>query len=272
MHRIDHATAAPGNLFTEGNPATSTPATAVTDDWLNDVQENISEVIEAAGIVLSKGNYLQLLEALEQTRLKSAGQVALTGTTTLTGASCGKQVMLGGVSNYVVTLPLASACAVGSRIQFMSLTSVGVTIQRQGTDQIGVNTATVTAINMLAGDTLTLESNGVNWYAVEGSAHLGSTAVFSASFAANGYQKLPSGLIVQWTAGSNVAAAGNQTITLPITYPNAHLRTFVSNLYASSAQNGGYGFISATASQVTVARNNADNGNGVTPLILSFGY
>lgn len=64
MHRIDHATAAPGNLFTEGNPATATPATTVTDDWLNDVQENVCEVIEYAGLALVKGTATQLRDAI----------------------------------------------------------------------------------------------------------------------------------------------------------------------------------------------------------------
>ena len=64
MHRIDHATAAPGELFTEGNPATATPATIVTHDWLNDVQENICGVVEAAGTTLAKGDYSQLSSAI----------------------------------------------------------------------------------------------------------------------------------------------------------------------------------------------------------------
>lgn len=95
---------------------------------------------------------------------------------------------------------------------------------------------------------------------------------FSALKASNGYQKLPSGVIVQWASGVDQGAAGNQTITLPVAFPNGHLKTLVSNLYLSGAQNGGYGFISATTSQVTVARNNVDNGNGVTPLIISIGH
>lgn len=64
MHRIDGAGAAPGNLFTEGNPTAGTPATVVTDDWLNAVQEEISTVVEAAGIALSKPSNNQLLAAL----------------------------------------------------------------------------------------------------------------------------------------------------------------------------------------------------------------
>lgn len=63
MHRIDGAGATLDNKFTQGNPATATPATTVTDAWLNDMQEEIASVPEAVGIPLAKGQ-LQLLRAL----------------------------------------------------------------------------------------------------------------------------------------------------------------------------------------------------------------
>jgi hypothetical protein len=63
MHRIDSDGATVDNQFTEGNPATGTPATQVSDDWLNDVQENICEVIEDAGLTLAKGDHSQLKTA-----------------------------------------------------------------------------------------------------------------------------------------------------------------------------------------------------------------
>lgn len=65
MHRIDDATAAPGNLFTEAGPGNIPPATRVSDDWLNDVQENICQAIEGAGIALVKGDYTQLLQVIK---------------------------------------------------------------------------------------------------------------------------------------------------------------------------------------------------------------
>lgn len=63
MHRID----SPGNannLFTEGNPSLGVPATEVSDDWLNDVQEELANLIENQGIVLQKGNQNQLEQAI----------------------------------------------------------------------------------------------------------------------------------------------------------------------------------------------------------------
>lgn len=45
-------------------------------------------------------------------------------------------------------------------------------------------------------------------------------ASFAASFADNGYQKLPSGLIIQW-GKNNAAADTTTTVTLPLSFPNA---------------------------------------------------
>ena len=65
MHRIDGASATADHKFTEGSPSGGIPATVVTDDWLNDVQENICKVIEGASIALVKGNPDQLLLAIQ---------------------------------------------------------------------------------------------------------------------------------------------------------------------------------------------------------------
>lgn len=64
MHRIDGPTAAPGGLWTEGDPGVGTPATIVSATWMNDTQENLMAVLAAAAITPVKGNYLQLLEAI----------------------------------------------------------------------------------------------------------------------------------------------------------------------------------------------------------------
>ena len=60
MHRIDGPGATIGNLFTEGNPSLGIPATVVTDDWANDVQEELANFIESQGIALVKGDQDQL--------------------------------------------------------------------------------------------------------------------------------------------------------------------------------------------------------------------
>jgi hypothetical protein len=65
MHRIDGAGATIDGQWTEGNPSTGTPATEVTADWLNAVQNEIENVIvTGAGIPLNKATNTQLLAAI----------------------------------------------------------------------------------------------------------------------------------------------------------------------------------------------------------------
>ncbi|HDR8928315.1 TPA: hypothetical protein QDB26_005341 [Burkholderia vietnamiensis] len=76
MYRIDDATAAtslpapeaagPEGYFTEGNPATGTPATKVRGSWMNMIQEELCAILAAAGIARSKTSYNQVNAALQK--------------------------------------------------------------------------------------------------------------------------------------------------------------------------------------------------------------
>jgi hypothetical protein len=63
VHKITGAGATAENEFTEGNPGTGTPATVVTDDWMNMVQRELIALAVAAGITPTLGDDDQLLEA-----------------------------------------------------------------------------------------------------------------------------------------------------------------------------------------------------------------
>ncbi len=63
MHMIDDQSAAPGGLFTEGDPVNGVPGTLVTADWLNAIQLELSNFIAGAGIALDKADNTQLLAA-----------------------------------------------------------------------------------------------------------------------------------------------------------------------------------------------------------------
>ena len=64
MHRIDTSTATPDNRFTEGDPAIPLPATVVSADWLNAVQEELVAVVTGAGLELDKAENDQLRQAI----------------------------------------------------------------------------------------------------------------------------------------------------------------------------------------------------------------
>lgn len=83
MHRIDGAGATVDNKFTEGDPAGGVQATVVTDDWLNDVQENLMAVLAAAGVPPTKGRANDLLDAVKG-RLINVQKFSTAGTYTYT--------------------------------------------------------------------------------------------------------------------------------------------------------------------------------------------
>lgn len=70
MHRIDgdgfeaDKNGAGKDGFTNGNPLTDVEATSITEDWLNDVQEELCSAIEGAGASLVKGTQNQLRQVL----------------------------------------------------------------------------------------------------------------------------------------------------------------------------------------------------------------
>lgn len=74
MHRIDGPGATPTNRFTEGDPVGGVDATTVTDDWLNDVQEELITLLTTAGITPVKGTQNQVLAAINAIILAVFGQ------------------------------------------------------------------------------------------------------------------------------------------------------------------------------------------------------
>lgn len=71
------------------------------------------------------------------------------------------------------------------------------------------------------------------------------------SLSANGYQKLPGGLILQW--GGGTISSASEVINFPVSYPNSHLRTVVVSHDNSNVRIVAFG--SATLSQLTVISN-----------------
>lgn len=64
MHRIDTSTATSDGKFTEGDPTVPVPATTVSADWLNAVQEELVAAIASAGLEPDKSDNTQLRQAI----------------------------------------------------------------------------------------------------------------------------------------------------------------------------------------------------------------
>lgn len=90
---------------------------------------------------------------------------------------------------------------------------------------------------------------------------------FGASLSTNGYQKLPSGLIIQWGTGTTVPANGTSTTTFPIAFPN-------SCFYVTCIGQGYSQGIPEVVSKTTTSAvfGTGSNAQLTTPLFFAIGY
>lgn len=139
-----------------------------------------------------------------------------TANTTLTAAHTGGEIWVS-AAGLTLTLPLAATCPAGTMLYFYG-NSAGMTLVRQGSDSIlngelgGGGALTVPAQGRVG-----LCSNGGSaWYTVDGATALGGSTEFKSVRSAVGYQKLPSGLILQW--GASNPSSGVANITFPTAF------------------------------------------------------
>lgn len=171
------------------------------------------------------------MAALTRMGMQSSGFALVSSNTTLTNAVVGGTVQVSNNTGPVtLTLPLTTgiAPAVG-RIEFVNSGVYPVTLIAQGADRLSHINATTPSggIVLLPGDNLTVVCQGAGiWLAVGGSAELALSALFAGSIQNNGYQKLPSGFIIQWGLTNTAVAANTATaisFTFPVAFPNACL-------------------------------------------------
>lgn len=153
-------------------------------------------------------------------------------------------------------LPLISSVLEGAKFTFLATVN-SVVISRSGSDSLLVGSATANTLTLNNGDTATFIKVGTFWTLMTGTAAgRGSTGDFGKSLASSGYQRLPSGLILQWgaadTSGSTVTA------TFPIAFPNACLRAVATHGSSSGAAAVSTGNLTTT----TVVLNMAAGSNG----------
>ena len=301
MYYIDGPGATPDHKFTDGDPAAGVAPTTVTDDFMNDVQQEILNVMAAAGIVPAKNTQDQLLKAIQgagangilvtppqfDNSRKAAttewvnralgsyrGGLLINANTVLTAGEVGKTIELYGATTFTITLPPTAGLAPqgGAAFRFVNLAPVGVTISCQGADSFPNFASPKSSIILLPGDTF--EVQGFNgWVITGGSFNLVNSNQFAKLAAPSGYQKLPGGMIIQWTQANFPSAALNQPVALPISYPAAHLGCLVTNtgsaIYDKSATPFAAG-LPTSANTVSVQSNYSNSASAVQ--IWSWGF
>lgn len=284
MRRIDTATKAVDLFgagkhgFKNGDPALAILATKLNAEFFNAMQEELAGIVEAAGLALSGGDNTQLLQALRaagvfqtqaqfdfttkaattafvQRALGSfSGIASIASNTALTAAFVGCRVNVS--PGVTATLPPASGVAMGAAILFAG---DGIFTPAAGDTLYDLTGVAVSNTNIgygvgLADFTHVIRTSSSSWQVFGGAGSLKFSPAFQKSFVANGYQKLPSGLIVQWGTGTT-SGAGVATVTYPVAFPTACLNLACSARRASALSNsvGSNGTFGASSSTVYAA-------------------
>ncbi|WP_176042688.1 gp53-like domain-containing protein [Burkholderia stabilis] len=124
------------------------------------------------------------------------------------------------VTNGSFSLPSLSSVTPGAVVEVL-VTVANVTLSRTGSDGILLGSSTVPSLVMNNGETAKFVAFDSFWVVMSGSASLRANyGDFNSQLAANGYQKLPSGLLVQWGI-VNVPAGATFTYNFPLAYSAA---------------------------------------------------
>lgn len=231
--------------FADEDPVAGKPGSLIPAAWGNGVTQEILGVVQAAGMTPSEASNNQLLGALRSATLfntapqfdsgrsaatsefvqRALGNYAsargISAATQLTLSDVGCSIGLGGTTAYTVTLPDTASVPSGATISLHCRNVAGVTVASKTGTQISPQGAYLGSITMYAGESATFVRESGVWV-VYGTAALKYSAAYGAQFATTGWQKFPSGLIVQWVVGGS-DANGNMTVSLPTMFPNAVL-------------------------------------------------
>lgn len=199
-----------------------------------------------------------IIDPLSPTPWSFSGFASSNVSATLTVSDMGKfYAFYGSTPAQTLTLPPVATVALGKNATIVNQGSVPVTVKGNASENISSNTAGAgqtlsNTIVLNPGDSIILSSNGTTQWNAYGFASPGQ---FNNSLAANGYQKLPNGLIIQW--GTISASSGGAVLVYPIAFPysavSIHLTDAGSTCYS-------WGFSGGSASGINVYYRDLNNG------------
>lgn len=154
------------------------------------------------------------------------GSISIAASRVLTVSDIGKRLEL--AAGVTVTLPATASVPDGAAVLISAgpLSSTSRVTVAAG-DQLAMSNLAVAVPYTLSpgGDFIAIRESNV-WRCHLGSETLRNALIFAASLGGNGYQKLPSGLILQWGYRTTSALSTNYTadaVTFPIAFPTAIL-------------------------------------------------
>lgn len=199
-----------------------------------------------------------------------ASVVVVTANRAMTAADAGRYLFVNG-SNLTFTLPNPASLPLGTKFRIAqgNLTTGG-TIQAPGGVTIG---------NIQAGGTVTsvpiMQSTEYVLTVVSSTAYQITTIGGAHSLSPNGWQRLPSGMILQWGfigCPANYAANTRFAFNLPIAFPSSALRIILSNAGANSVTPGTQAELISTSQAEVVWGQSSGTAAGLAATYVAFGF
>jgi hypothetical protein len=148
------------------------------------------------------------------------GHLDLTASASLTAADAGKYVTVS-ASGITLTLPSSAGLLPGAVFHIGAAIGGSYTLATDGTDALYTNSAPNVTSALVRGGCDVIW-RGTFW-------QTRNEYDFSSAKSANGYTRLPNGLIIQW-GSLTTSSAGDVSVSFPIAFPNA-LLTLVGTEY-----------------------------------------
>ena len=182
----------------------------------------------ATGAGMSNIPHWQLARRTQWLRQQLGGFSAVVNYTAngaILETNAGKHLKWDGISPGLLALPPLSAVEEGASFYLLAA-GAAVTLTPNGADPIqGSDGVALASVALLRGDDVRITRGFSEWNITGGSFSLRRAGQFGASLAQNGWQRLPSGLILQWVYNVQTITAGNASaaVIFPITFPTAVL-------------------------------------------------
>lgn len=189
-------------------------------------------VAGAVAKLIYNGTAFNLVPMAKQVNFKASTRtITAGGATAMALSDIGACVTFSNAGAQSTTLPDPSTLTVGATSE---VTKVGGGTLVVGSFGAATNInsaagATVNTITLNNGENVLFTWDGAQWIASGTFMARYAAMSLGQSLTANGYQKFPGGLIIQWgTITPPSVGTANYAVTFPITFPNAALNTMVS--------------------------------------------
>lgn len=193
--------------------------------------------------------------------------------TALTNADIGGFHYFNGTVNQTATLPSEIGLPAGSAVFFQKSSSTSTLTISSNTGNAIVDTTNGLASSLVlnGGEFVVVVWSGAHWQCF-GTYSQRIGVPFSNSIAANGYQKLPSGLLIQWGVTPASSASANVTVTFPIAFPNGCVALTVSDSGSAAYSYGPQGWEGAKTTFQILAKQGSTQVAGATAIYYAIGY